>query len=174
MKNLIWYDLQRRTIWCCWTDGKWRFKTFNINLNAQHVNGMTPFDLAVHMYLRLLDTLEYTKSINENWIEKWSWLMCHKVVLVIPNTAPESKLYSMHSIKREPLWIHLIPTSRATPIPNGSWEPNLTFAWASQGSRRMDVSLRSTLKIISLCTIEANLVQSQNLTYYANLFQSLV
>ena len=24
--------------------------TFSINLNAQHVNGMTPFDLAVHMY----------------------------------------------------------------------------------------------------------------------------
>ena len=27
-----------------------QFKTFGINLNAQHVNGMTPFDLAVHMY----------------------------------------------------------------------------------------------------------------------------
>ena len=27
-----------------------RFKTFIINLNAQHVNVMTPFDLAVHMY----------------------------------------------------------------------------------------------------------------------------
>ena len=27
-----------------------RFKTFIINLNAQHVNGMTLFDLAVHMY----------------------------------------------------------------------------------------------------------------------------
>ena len=26
------------------------FKTFSINLNAQHVNGMTPFDLALHMY----------------------------------------------------------------------------------------------------------------------------
>ena len=26
------------------------FKTFSIKLNAQHVNGMTPFDLAVHMY----------------------------------------------------------------------------------------------------------------------------
>ena len=26
-----------------------QFKTFSINLNAQHVNGMTPFDLAVHM-----------------------------------------------------------------------------------------------------------------------------
>ena len=25
-------------------------KTFSINLNAQHVNGMTPFDLAIHMY----------------------------------------------------------------------------------------------------------------------------
>ena len=23
-----------------------KFKTFNINVNAQHVNGMTPFDLA--------------------------------------------------------------------------------------------------------------------------------
>ena len=27
-----------------------QFKTFSINFNAQHVNGMTPFDLAVHMY----------------------------------------------------------------------------------------------------------------------------
>ena len=27
-----------------------QFKTFNINLNTQHVNGMTPFDLVVHMY----------------------------------------------------------------------------------------------------------------------------
>ena len=27
-----------------------KFKTFSINLYAQHVNGMTPFDLAVHMY----------------------------------------------------------------------------------------------------------------------------
>ena len=26
-----------------------QFKTFSINLNAQHVNGMTPFDLAVHI-----------------------------------------------------------------------------------------------------------------------------
>ena len=27
-----------------------QFKFFGINLNAQHVNGMTPFHLAVHMY----------------------------------------------------------------------------------------------------------------------------
>ena len=27
-----------------------QFKTFSINLNARHVNGMTPIDLAVHMY----------------------------------------------------------------------------------------------------------------------------
>ena len=26
-----------------------QFKTFGINLKAQHVNGMTPFDLALHM-----------------------------------------------------------------------------------------------------------------------------
>ena len=26
-----------------------QFKTFSINLNAEHVNGMTPFDLALHM-----------------------------------------------------------------------------------------------------------------------------
>ena len=34
-----------------------QFKTFSINLNAQHLNGLTPFDLE---YLRLLDTLEKT------------------------------------------------------------------------------------------------------------------
>ena len=27
-----------------------QFETFSINLNAQYVNGMTIFDLAVHMY----------------------------------------------------------------------------------------------------------------------------
>ena len=27
-----------------------QFKTFSINLNDQHVNGMTLFDLAVHKY----------------------------------------------------------------------------------------------------------------------------
>ena len=35
-----------------------QFKTFSINLNAQHVNGMTPF-LFSRAYVRLLDTLEY-------------------------------------------------------------------------------------------------------------------
>ena len=28
-----------------------QFKTFSINLNAQHVNGMTPFDLAIALLL---------------------------------------------------------------------------------------------------------------------------
>ena len=38
-----------------------QFKTFSINLNAQHVNGMTPFDLALEnfiherTYVRLLN-----------------------------------------------------------------------------------------------------------------------
>ena len=27
-----------------------QLKTYSINLNAQHVNGMTPFDFSVHMY----------------------------------------------------------------------------------------------------------------------------
>ena len=27
-----------------------QYKIFSINLNAQHVNGITPFDLALHMY----------------------------------------------------------------------------------------------------------------------------
>ena len=27
-----------------------QFKTFSINLNVQHVKGITPFDLAIHMY----------------------------------------------------------------------------------------------------------------------------
>ena len=26
------------------------FKTFSTNLNARHMNAMTPFDLTVHMY----------------------------------------------------------------------------------------------------------------------------
>ena len=29
-----------------------QFKTFSINLNAQHVNGMTPFDLALSTVIK--------------------------------------------------------------------------------------------------------------------------
>ena len=36
-----------------------QFKAFSINLNAQHVNGMTHSDLALHV--RLLDTLKYVQ-----------------------------------------------------------------------------------------------------------------
>ena len=75
-----------------------------------------------------------------------------------------SKLYSMHSIKREPLWIHLIPTSRATPIPNGSWEPNLTFAWASQGT---PVSLHSTLKILALHNCKSGPVSKRHEFFFS-------
>ena len=34
-----------------------QFKSFGINLNALHNNGMTPFDSCAHVLL--LDTLEY-------------------------------------------------------------------------------------------------------------------
>ena len=37
-----------------------QFKTFSINLNAQHVNGMTPFDLALSMVIR------YSRVLWEN------------------------------------------------------------------------------------------------------------
>ena len=33
-----------------------QFKTFSINLNAQHVNGMTPFDLALSTVIRYSGT----------------------------------------------------------------------------------------------------------------------
>ena len=36
-------------------------KTFGINLNAQHINGITLFDFAVHV--RLLDTLGFMKKV---------------------------------------------------------------------------------------------------------------
>ena len=36
-----------------------QLKTFGINLNAQHDNGMTIFDY----YVRLLDTLGYMKKV---------------------------------------------------------------------------------------------------------------
>ena len=29
-----------------------QFKTFSVNLNVQHVNGMTPFDLALRTVIR--------------------------------------------------------------------------------------------------------------------------
>ena len=44
------------------------FKAFGINLNSQHVNGMTPFDLTVQsrklvkMHVRFLDT--YSRVYN--------------------------------------------------------------------------------------------------------------
>ena len=54
----------KRTLWntrfhMAWKEGQFdvvelmvndQFKSFSINLNAQHVYGMTPFDSAVHMY----------------------------------------------------------------------------------------------------------------------------
>ena len=51
-------------------------KTFSINLNAQHVNGMTHFDLTGHRgkHVRLLDTLSTTKlgqfsqRYNNSWL----------------------------------------------------------------------------------------------------------
>ena len=35
-----------------------QFKTFSINLNAQHVNGMTPFDLALSTVIRYSRAVE--------------------------------------------------------------------------------------------------------------------
>ena len=48
-----------------------QFKTFSINLNAQHVNGMTPFDLALSTVIRysrvliqiLMNTFEKTNRL---------------------------------------------------------------------------------------------------------------
>ena len=37
-----------------------QFKTFSINLNAQHVNGMTPFDLALSTVIRYSRVLNFT------------------------------------------------------------------------------------------------------------------
>ena len=45
-------------------------KPFNINLNAQHVNETTHFDLAFSSNLvRLLDALEYVDKYEE--IQEW-------------------------------------------------------------------------------------------------------
>ena len=38
-----------------------QLKTFGINLNAQHINGITLFNFAVHV--RLLDTLGFMKKV---------------------------------------------------------------------------------------------------------------
>ena len=48
-----------------------QFKTFNINLNARHVNGMTPFDLPLSTVIRysrvliqiLMNTFEKTNRL---------------------------------------------------------------------------------------------------------------
>ena len=39
-----------------------QFKTFSINLNAQHVNGMTPFDLALSTVIRYKSSLTKSES----------------------------------------------------------------------------------------------------------------
>ena len=41
-----------------------QFKAFGINLNAQHVNGMTPF-----LNARLLDTLNSEKCLSELFVQ---------------------------------------------------------------------------------------------------------
>ena len=41
-----------------------QFKTFSINLNAQHVNGMTPFDLALSTVIR------YSRGIEGILLER--------------------------------------------------------------------------------------------------------
>ena len=41
-----------------------QFKTFSINLNAQHVNGMTSFDVTVRTYVRLLGSIFETSFPN--------------------------------------------------------------------------------------------------------------
>ena len=41
-----------------------QFKTFSINLNAQHVNGMTPFDLALSTVIRYSRVIQ-NKPMNE-------------------------------------------------------------------------------------------------------------
>ena len=43
---------------------KKQFKAFGINLNAQHVNGMTPF-----LNARLLDTLNSEKCLSELFVQ---------------------------------------------------------------------------------------------------------
>ena len=44
-----------------------QFKTFSINLNDQHVNGMTPFDLVLHsgkLVIRLSRKYIYDFDVN--------------------------------------------------------------------------------------------------------------
>ena len=42
-----------------------QFKTFGINLNAQHVNGRTLLNLTIHIRkLVILDTLEYILDVQ--------------------------------------------------------------------------------------------------------------
>ena len=45
-----------------------QFKTFSINLNAQHVNGMTPFDLAVCTVIRYSKVIKELTSMVEQGI----------------------------------------------------------------------------------------------------------
>ena len=58
--------MQRRTIWCC--DGD--VEAFTINLNAQHVSGMTHFDLALTWKL-VTNTCTVTRCSRGEIIVEW-------------------------------------------------------------------------------------------------------
>ena len=52
-----------------------QFKTFDINLNAQHMNGMTPFDLALSTVIR------YSKA--QQYVAHWLLLLLHKKLVKV-------------------------------------------------------------------------------------------
>ena len=57
MENSISYGLQKKDNLMLLN---FKFKTFSINLNAQHVNGMTPFDLALSTVIRYSRVLVFS------------------------------------------------------------------------------------------------------------------
>ena len=58
MENSVSYGLQRRTIYCCWTDGKWQVKDFWYPFECSTCEWNDSFWFS-RAYVRLLDTLEY-------------------------------------------------------------------------------------------------------------------
>ena len=60
-----------------------QFKTFSINLNAQHVNEMTPFDLASSTVIRYsrVTFIAFSEMKNCVYFQVWLFMSSDEVVV---------------------------------------------------------------------------------------------
>ena len=69
--NSVSYGIQRRTIWCCWTNGENQFKAFSINLNAHEWNDsllIWSYKMKNYGYLN-------SRKWRKSWFDFWQNFM---------------------------------------------------------------------------------------------------